>query len=99
MEVQAVESVTFSCSAEGSPPPSISWQYLGTDPANSNPTTLPTGVLEVVNGSLITSEISITFVSYSDFGYYRCVASSNLSDIASDNATLTGENSRFRHFL
>ncbi|GFV73983.1 titin, partial [Trichonephila clavipes] len=79
------ESVTFTCSASGSPKPSISWKkYLGDENK---------WIVINSNEDYITedkeSSLKIKSLSYEDSGLYKCIASNAVKPNISANFTLT----------
>ena len=74
------ENVTLFCNADGNPPPTISWTRNGS-PVNTT-----------INSRISFSEdkknLTITDVNRTDSGEYRCVASNELGNDSSNNATL-----------
>ena len=77
------QSVTFRCSVEGFPFPSIVWQKLADDGGNFVD-------LPGENGTVL----SISPVKLSDAGVYQCVASNDINGTnyeVSANATLAGK--------
>ena len=94
------QTVSFTCEAEGFPIPTINWEYGGIGEPQSPITynrTLPSGsqVMPSVNNTVASSILSYMNVSYSNYGLYRCVASSNalMMNLTSDSETvvLTGK--------
>ena len=81
-------SVNFLCVAEGAPVPSITWEY------NGNHLSLSGSIGEdtTVNGTTVSSTLTISPLGYSSFGAYRCVAnSSTLMRSVFAEAVLHGE--------
>ena len=94
------QTVSFVCEAEGSPIPTIHWEYGGNGEAQSPITynrTLPTGsvVTLSVNGAVASSILSYMHITYNNYGLFRCVASSNVlmmnPTAESETAVLTGK--------
>ena len=75
--------VSFMCSADGVPTPSISWfkdnTFVSTESVkkfNLNESTIDTGLRENINKT-VTSMLSIVGIAESDAGLYTCSASNN----------------------
>ena len=94
-------TVSFTCEAEGFPTPAISWEYLGSGEPGSGSGSQPAGGStsagsgqSSASGS-VSSELIFSPVAYSDYGVYRCVATSTalMMDLSaeSDTAILTGK--------
>jgi len=70
--------VTLSCNATGNPEPTISWNRDGS----------PVDTSGRINFSDDKKQLTITNVSRTDSGEYRCVASNSLGNATSNAATL-----------
>ena len=91
IRVNVSVSVTFTCVAEGFPVPDITWEYDGNSfsgSASGNVSGSGSGgsssgqdsigeVNTTVNGTMVTSTLTIDPVQYDSFGMYRCVANSS----------------------
>ena len=108
-EVDVAVSVVFTCVAEGVPVPSIAWEYVGDGEGSGDegsggegsgsgqPLVSGSSLGEIdatVNGTIVTSTLTLDPVQYDDYGVYHCVATSTvlmLDFIAvSNTAVLTG---------
>ena len=102
----AGDSITFRCVAEGFPVPDITWEYHGSSTSSSGHVcsssggeVINNGVDTTVNGTIVTSTLSL-IVSYSSFGVYCCVAnSSSLMRSESAETTLHGRKHHHVHTL
>ena len=103
-EVDVAVSAVFTCVAEGVPVPSIAWEYVGDGEGSGGEGSgggqpFVSGsalgaINEAVNGTTVTSTLTLSPVQYDDYGLYRCVATSNILMMdftaVSDTAVLTG---------
>ena len=77
------ENVTFTCNATGNPVPSISWTSM-----TRNVSTLDTSHNSRISFLADNKQLTITNVSRTDSGEYRCVANNSLGNATSDAAVL-----------
>ena len=73
-------NVTFTCDANGNPPPTFSWTIDGSAVNTANPR-----ISLTANGK----QLTITSVNRTDSGEYRCVASNIVETVNSTAASLT----------
>ena len=99
-EVDVAVSAVFTCVAEGVPVPNIAWEYVGDGEGSGGGLLFESGsslgaIDETVNGTTVTSTLTLDPIQYDDYGLYRCVATSNILMMdftaVSDTAVLTGE--------
>ena len=83
--VVAPEVATFKCSVEGFPIPTIEWRRNGT--ALNNGENIMISSEMPMDGSLITSTLTLSPTNTTLSGTYTCVA--NSSDVSSASGTLT----------
>ena len=102
----AGDSIAFTCVAEGFPVPDITWEYHESSTSSSGHVcsssggeVITKGVDATVNGTIVTSTLSLV-VFYRSFGFYCCVANSSfLMRSESAETTLHGRKHHHVHTL
>ena len=91
--------VVFMCVAEGVPVPSIAWEYVGSGEGSGGGLSFMSGsslgvIGDNVDGTTVTSTLTLGPVQYDDYGLYRCVATSSVVTMnltVSSTAVLTSK--------
>ena len=77
--------ITFSCEATGEPVPIISWYFNVVWINDTN----KYNISKFVNGTVVTSVLTIQNIQSCDGGTYTCKAKNNIGNIIRKSAVLT----------
>ena len=81
---------TFSCSATGIPPPTISWTFTNAD----GQTNTLASTRSNQSSGIVVDELDLVNVTEIDLGMYSCVAANIFTSVNSSTATLVFQSSK-----